>query len=141
MTIEQPTTPTAPVSEYEYESYPLVKRIVALAADVHPSEVDSTDGSYQDVEGLLAERDYAASLAIAETLGLTGDWETDDVTEAITEALHEYRELRAEVARLRTATRQVGELADEWARFGLKGPAQRLRHILDEAPVSPDPSP
>jgi hypothetical protein len=44
----------------------------------------------------------------------------------------EVAQLRAEVERLRTATRQVAALADEWDRFGLTGPAQRIRDILGE---------
>lgn len=81
-------------SPYGYPDQPLPVRIVCAVADCEPGEIDRTDGDYEEVVGLLAEHDYANLLAIADVMGLEGDWGTDDVEEAVTEALHEYRRFR-----------------------------------------------
>jgi hypothetical protein len=80
---------------YNYPEYPLPYRLIAAAVDCHPSEIDRTDGSYQEVIGLLAEHDHASLLALANAMSLEGDWGVDDVEEAVTNALHEYARLRA----------------------------------------------
>jgi hypothetical protein len=65
--------------------------------------------------------------------------EIDELRRNADAALQEFRGLTedtrpvlAELDRLRKVEKQVADLASEWDRFGLKGPAQRLRLILGE---------
>lgn len=99
---------TSVPSPYPYSDAPVAVRIVACTHDIDASQVDRTDGCYTDVVGLLAEHDHATDVAAANAMGLAGDWDTDDVNEAVTNALHEYRghraaldSARADVERLR----------------------------------------
>jgi hypothetical protein len=54
------------------------------------------DGSHDEVLALMIDHDYRTDLAIAHTMGLVGDWGTDDIHDAVTNALHEYRDFRAQ---------------------------------------------
>jgi hypothetical protein len=79
---------------------PLVQRILlACWDDMDPEDVpgrEDGDGAYDEVSGLIGDHDWHINLAIADTMGLRGYWGTDDVDEAVTNALHEYRDLRAQ---------------------------------------------
>lgn len=91
------------VDPFDYPSLPIVQRLIAVAADLTEDEarqLDETDGSYVEVAGILNDHDWHTELAIADALGLEGEWGTDDVNEAVTNALHEYRDQRAAILRL-----------------------------------------
>ena len=84
---------------YDHPGWPLVSRIVAIATDTDPTMPDETDGVDNAVTGLLADQSWRDHVAMADVMGLVGDWGTDDVVQAVTDALHEYPRLRARVAR------------------------------------------
>jgi hypothetical protein len=113
MTTEQPTAPTVTVEHYDSTHHEVH---VHLAEDLVLTGPPYYDGPLADAE---AERVRTALAPL--DAGYLSEVERNAVA------------LAAENERLRTATRQVAELADEWDRFGLKGPAQRLRHILGGA--------
>lgn len=84
---------------YDHPGWPLVSRIVAIATDTAPTMPNETDGVDNAVTGLLADQSWRDHVAMADVMGLVGDWGTDDVVQAVTDALHEYPRLRARVAR------------------------------------------
>ncbi|HEY1119457.1 MAG TPA: hypothetical protein VGE43_17210, partial [Acidimicrobiales bacterium] len=84
---------------YDHPGWPLVSRIVAIATDTAPTMPNETDGVDNAVTGLLADQSWRDHVAMADVMGLVGDWGTDDVVQAVTDALHEYPRLRALVAR------------------------------------------
>lgn len=102
---------------YNYPGLPLIKRLILAAnPDLTPDDlhgVGEGDGMYDEAAGLLANHDWHIDLAIAEAMGLQGDWGVDDVNEAVTDALHEYRDLRA---RLEHAERERDEFKEGQAR-------------------------
>jgi hypothetical protein len=86
--------PTRPAGDdpYDHPGHSLVKRIIAIAADVDPSQVDPTDGSYEQITGLLSDDAWQVTVELADALGLEGDWQVDDVSVAVADELASYRE-------------------------------------------------
>ncbi|MER7433151.1 hypothetical protein ABT341_00325 [Pseudonocardia alni] len=98
---------------YDHPGWPLVSRIVAIATDTAPTMPNETDGVDNAVTGLLADQSWRDHVAMADVMGLVGDWGTDDVVQAVTDALHEYPRLRALVARTDGQPRTGADLADQ----------------------------
>lgn len=84
---------------YDYPELPIEKRLfLAAHPDLGPDFLygwGEGDGAYDTIRGLLARESWLGDVAVANTMGLVGNWDVDDVNEAVTNALHEYRDLRA----------------------------------------------
>lgn len=104
------------VDPFGYPELPIEKRLfLAANPDLDETAVqgwhrEDGDGCREEIIGLLADHDWRTEIAIANTMGLVGDWGTDDVNEAVTNALHEYRDLRARLA----AQQPVIDAAQTW---------------------------
>lgn len=81
----------------DYPGHPDADRMIAIAQDIDVAKVDRTGGVYDQVRTLLAERDHRNQLAAADAMGLRGDWDTDDVEEALTDAFAAYRAARSAI--------------------------------------------
>lgn len=113
-------TPPGYEDPYDYPELPIEKRLfLAAHSDLGPEFLygwGEGDGAYDTIRGLLADDQWRNEIAIANTMGLVGDWGTDDVHEAVTNALHEYRELKAtpEAAR-RVAAEALADAVEDYA--------------------------
>lgn len=91
-------TPPGYEDPYDYPELPIEKRLfLAAHSDLEPEFLygwGDGDGAYDTITGLLADDRWRNDITIANTMGLVGDWGTDDVHEAVTNALHEYREMK-----------------------------------------------
>jgi hypothetical protein len=116
-------TPPGYEDPYDYPDLPIEKRLfLAAHSDLGPEFLygwGEGDGAYDTITGLLADDHWRNDIAIANTMGLVGDWGTDDVHEAVTNALHEYREMKAASAAPETSPTEAQILAAARALFDL----------------------
>lgn len=113
-------TPAGYEDPYDYPELPIEKRLfLAAHSDLGPEFLygwGEGDGAYDTITGLLADDSWRNEIAIANTMGLVGDWGKDDVNEAVTNALHEYRELKATPeADRRVAAEALADAVEDYA--------------------------
>lgn len=88
---------------FDYPELPLWQRLWLAVTDDDPDVlygVGEGDGAYDTINGLLGQEYCRYDVAVANAMGLTGDWGVDDVTEAVSDAFQEYRGLRSRVSEL-----------------------------------------
>lgn len=129
---------------YDYPDLPLWQRLwLAAHSDLDPDAlygVGEGDGAYDTINGLLAQQDWRYDVTVANTMGLPGDWGVDDVTDAVANALHEYRDLRAQRDALAAAVEVLANHPDSVV--GRAPVVELLRRVLAVTnPIEDHPAP
>lgn len=99
---------TSVPSPYPYPDLPIERRLVLAATGDDPDSLSGWgDDGYHEIRGLIGEVEHLMMVAAANAMGLVGDWDTDDVEAAVTEALHEHRGLRAALVEARAEVERL----------------------------------